>query len=65
MRILVTSGAGFIRGHLTDQVVAEHTRASTGKAADLPGYEPTHTSREGVEWCRTNEDWDEPLVLAS
>jgi Nucleoside-diphosphate-sugar epimerases len=48
---------------------AEHTHADTSKAADLLGYEPTHTIREGVtafvEWYRENRDWYEPLVRAS
>jgi UDP-glucose 4-epimerase len=48
---------------------AEHTHADTAKAAELLGYEPTHTIREGVsafvEWYRENRDWYEPLVRAS
>jgi UDP-glucose 4-epimerase len=45
---------------------AEHTHASTEKAQELLGYEPTYTIREGVEefiqWYRTNREWYEPLV---
>ncbi|WP_436902335.1 SDR family oxidoreductase [Halovenus halobia] len=48
---------------------AEHTHAGIEKAAELLGYEPTHTIREGVEefveWYQANEEWYEPLVLAS
>jgi UDP-glucose 4-epimerase len=48
---------------------AEHTHADTAKAAELLGYEPDHTIREGVakfiEWYRANREWYEPLVLAS
>ena len=48
---------------------AEHTHADTSRAADLLGYEPTYTIREGVaafvEWYRENRDWYEPLVRAS
>jgi UDP-glucose 4-epimerase len=48
---------------------AEHTHAGIETAADLLGYEPTHTIREGVEefvaWYRANREWYEPLVLAS
>jgi len=48
---------------------AEHTHASTDKATELLGYEPTYTIREGVSafisWYRENRDWYEPLVLAS
>jgi len=45
---------------------AEHTHADVGRAADLVGYEPTRTIREGVrefiEWYRENREWYEPLV---
>jgi UDP-glucose 4-epimerase len=48
---------------------AEHTHADTSRAAELLGYEPTTTIREGVEqfvaWYRENRDWYEPLVLES
>ena len=48
---------------------AEHTHADTSKAADLLGYEPTYTIREGVrafvDWYRENREWYEPLVLDS
>jgi UDP-glucose 4-epimerase len=48
---------------------AEHTHADIEKAADLLGYEPTHTIREGVEgfveWYQENREWYEPLVLSS
>ena len=48
---------------------AEHTHAGIEKASELLGYEPTHTIREGVEefveWYQDNEEWYEPLVLAS
>jgi UDP-glucose 4-epimerase len=48
---------------------AEHTHADTTKAAELLGYEPTHTTREGVaaftEDYRENRESYEPLVLAS
>ena len=48
---------------------AEHTHADTSKAADVLGYEPSYTIREGVEafvdWYRTNRDWYEPLVRSS
>jgi len=47
-------------------VDAEHTHASTEKARELIGYEPTHTVREGVtayvEWYRENREWYEPLI---
>jgi UDP-glucose 4-epimerase len=50
-------------------VDADHTHASIDKAADLIGYEPTHTIREGVaafiEWYRENREWYEPLVRGS
>jgi UDP-glucose 4-epimerase len=48
---------------------AEHTHADTAKAAELLGYVPEHTIREGVRkfiaWYRENREWYEPLVLAS
>ena len=48
---------------------AEHTHADTAKAAELLGYEPTYTIREGVEafveWYRANREWYEPLVRSS
>ena len=48
---------------------AEHTHADVSKAADLLGYEPTVTVREGVQqfidWYRENEDWYDPLVRNS
>jgi len=48
---------------------AEHTHADTSRAAELLGYEPTTSIREGVEqfvaWYRENRDWYEPLVLES
>jgi UDP-glucose 4-epimerase len=48
---------------------ADHTHADTSKAADLFGYEPTHTISEGVsefvDWYRENRDWYEPLVRSS
>jgi UDP-glucose 4-epimerase len=48
---------------------AEHTHADTSKAAELLGYEPTYTIREGVEafveWYRANREWYEPLVRSS
>jgi UDP-glucose 4-epimerase len=48
---------------------AEHTHADISKAAELIGYEPTTTIREGVEkfteWYRENRDWYEPLVRQS
>lgn len=48
---------------------AEHTHASIEKAAELLGYEPTHTIRTGVrafiEWYRANREWYEPLVSGS
>jgi len=48
---------------------AEHTHADTAKAAELLGYAPEHTIREGVRkfitWYRENREWYEPLVLAS
>jgi UDP-glucose 4-epimerase len=48
---------------------SEHTHADTSKAADLLGYEPTYTIREGVsafvDWYRENREWYEPLVRAS
>jgi len=48
---------------------SEHTHADTSKAAELLGYEPTHTIREGVEafveWYQDNREWYEPLILAS
>lgn len=93
MELLVTGGAGFMRGHLAEQFIddgeavniginalaegirdllvpeleleyaerhdADHTHASTERAAELLGYEPTRTIREGVG------EWYEPLVLAS
>ena len=48
---------------------AEHTHADTSRAAELLGYEPSHTIREGVgkfvEWYRENRVWYEPLVRLS
>ncbi|MEF8783169.1 MAG: GDP-mannose 4,6-dehydratase [Haloarculaceae archaeon] len=48
---------------------AEHTHADTSRAAELLGYEPTYTIREGVaafvEWYRANREWYEPLVRSS
>ena len=48
---------------------AEHTHADISKAAELLGYEPSTTIREGVhefiEWYEANREWYEPLVLAS
>ncbi len=48
---------------------AEHTQADISLAAELIGYQPTHTIREGVasfiDWYRDARDWYEPLVLAS
>jgi len=48
---------------------AEHTHADTSRAAELLGYEPSHTIREGVgkfvEWYRENRVWYEPLVRSS
>jgi UDP-glucose 4-epimerase len=47
-------------------VDADHTHASTEKAAELIGYKPSYTVREGVadfiDWYRENRDWYEPLV---
>jgi len=48
---------------------AEHSHANVEKAAELIGYEPDYTIREGVaafvEWYRDNRDWYEPLVRSS
>ena len=48
---------------------ADHTHANTAKAAELLGYDPDHTIREGVaefvEWYRRNREWYEPLVQSS
>jgi len=48
---------------------ADHTHADTAKAAELLGYDPDHTIREGVakfvEWYRRNREWYEPLVRSS
>ncbi|MBO4248834.1 SDR family oxidoreductase [Halomicrobium sp. IBSBa] len=48
---------------------AEHTHASTERAAELLGYEPEYTIREGVsafiDWYRENREWYEPLVRNS
>ena len=48
---------------------AEHTHADTSKAAELLGYEPDNTIREGVEkfveWYEANREWYEPLVRSS
>jgi UDP-glucose 4-epimerase len=48
---------------------ADHTHAATSKAAELIGYEPTHTISAGVarfiDWYRANREWYEPLVLSS
>lgn len=48
---------------------AEHSHADTSKAADLIGYEPTKTIREGVsayaDWYQDNQDWYEPLLKRS
>jgi len=48
---------------------AEHTHADVERAAELLGYEPTYSIREGVgayiDWYRENEDWYDPLVRAS
>ena len=48
---------------------ADHTHADTTKAAELIGYEPTHTISSGVsefiDWYQDNRDWYEPLVLSS
>ncbi|WP_276253317.1 GDP-mannose 4,6-dehydratase [Halomontanus rarus] len=51
------------------QADAEHTHASVEKAADLIGYSPSYTIKEGVmefvDWYRENRDWYEPLVRSS
>jgi UDP-glucose 4-epimerase len=48
---------------------AEHTHASTERAEELLGYEPSYTIREGVsafiDWYRENREWYEPLVRNS
>jgi UDP-glucose 4-epimerase len=48
---------------------ADHTHADTAKAQALLSYDPTHSIRNGVakfiEWYRQNQEWYEPLVLAS
>jgi len=48
---------------------ARHTHADVGKAAQLLGYDPSTSIREGVarftDWYRENRDWYEPLVEAS
>jgi UDP-glucose 4-epimerase len=48
---------------------AERTHADTTKAAELLGYESSHTIRAGVakfiNWYEQNREWYEPLVLAS
>lgn len=57
-------GIEFAQRHDAD---AEHTHADTSKAADVLGYEPSFSIRDGVsqfiEWYRQNRDWYEPLVL--
>ncbi|MFW5950386.1 MAG: SDR family oxidoreductase [archaeon] len=48
---------------------AEHTHADISKAAELLGYDPSVSIKEGarrfVEWYRDNEEWYDPLVRRS
>lgn len=48
---------------------AEHTHADVSKAAELIGYEPSISIREGaqqfVDWYMDNTDWYDPLVRQS